>query len=49
MTLFCLPKNKNLEKWDGPRCGLENAIKYFKADEVMIEKIILDFQYIIYI
>jgi len=33
MTLFCLPKNKNLEKWDGPRCGVENAIKYFKADE----------------
>ncbi|ORX68083.1 Creatinase/aminopeptidase [Anaeromyces robustus] len=33
MTLFCLPKNKDLEKWDGPRCGLENAIKYFKADE----------------
>jgi len=33
MTLFCLPKNKDLEKWDGPRCGLENAVNYFKADE----------------
>ncbi|OUM68659.1 hypothetical protein PIROE2DRAFT_57974 [Piromyces sp. E2] len=33
MTFFCLPKNKDLEKWDGPRCGLTNAVKYFKADE----------------
>ncbi|ORX41482.1 Creatinase/aminopeptidase [Piromyces finnis] len=33
MTFFCLPKNKKLERWDGPRCGLNNAIKYFKADE----------------
>lgn len=33
MILFCLPKNKELEKWDGPRCGLTNAKQFFKADE----------------
>ncbi|KAJ3069554.1 hypothetical protein HDU98_007373 [Podochytrium sp. JEL0797] len=31
-TLFVRPKDKATEIWDGPRCGLEGAVKYFGAD-----------------
>ncbi len=32
--LFVRPKDHQVEKWDGPRSGVQAAIDVFNADEV---------------
>ena len=34
MTLFVRQKDPYIELWDGARTGLDNAVQYFKADDV---------------
>jgi Xaa-Pro aminopeptidase len=32
MRLFCVPKDAEREKWDGPRTGIDGAVSHFRAD-----------------
>jgi hypothetical protein len=34
MTLLVSPKDPKVELWEGAKCGLENAVNVFEADEV---------------
>lgn len=34
MTLFMQQNTDFTRRWTGPKCGTENAVNYFKADEV---------------
>ncbi|PVV00273.1 hypothetical protein BB560_005352 [Smittium megazygosporum] len=33
MTMYCMPKDYEKEKWDGPRNGIECAVEMFGADQ----------------
>ena len=36
LTIYLQPRNKEMELWDGPRIGLEGALKDYGADEVFL-------------